>query len=179
MIIIEAIVWTIFATIFGFIVIFGYSFVLSFINKIPYLPSRTNTIKRIIKKIKIKPNSKVYDLGCGDMKFLINLEKKYSFTGIGLEISPLPYLIARINLKINKSKSTILYKNIFDQNLSNADYIFIYLTPPILSQLSQKILSECKPNTIIISNTFAIPNLKLIDQIPKSNQNQKIYIYST
>lgn len=121
----------------------------------------------------------VYDLGCGDMKFLVNLEKKYSFTGIGLEISPLPYLIARINLKINKAKSKILYKNIFDQNLSNADYIFIYLTPPILPQLSQKILSECKPNTIIISNTFAIPNLKLIDQIPKSNQNQKIYIYST
>jgi hypothetical protein len=174
----EIIIWSLFTGIFIFILIFGYSFVLSFITKIPYLPSKTNTIKKIANSIEIKPNSTVFDLGCGDMKFLIHLEKFYNFTGIGLEISPIPYLFAKVNLKLNNSNNKIYYKNIFQQDLSSANYIFTYLTPPILHKLSQKIISECKPNTLVISNSFSIPNLKLVQEIPKSKQNQKIYIYS-
>lgn len=130
----------------------------------------------MLDQITPSKNSKIYDLGCGDGKILFQIESKFGITGIGYELSPLPYLISQLKTLLFKYKTKIYFQNLFNANLNNADYIFIYLTPSIIQKVSNKILKECKLNTVIISNTFKVPNLKLIKTIAGTN-NTKIYVY--
>ncbi|MFT4326684.1 MAG: hypothetical protein ACMXYK_04235, partial [Candidatus Woesearchaeota archaeon] len=105
----------------------------------------------------ISHKDKIADLGCGNMKILLQLEKNYGITGTGFEISPIPYLLARIKLYFRNTKNKIKFKNIFKANLSKFNVIFIYLTPPILKKLENKLIKECPKGTKIISNTFSLP----------------------
>jgi hypothetical protein len=169
--------WLIYIGFLGFLIVFGYSLTLSLINKTPYLPSKKKTLKVVLDSLEFLPSDKVIDLGCGDMKMLIMLEKKFNIKGTGYEISPLPYLFAKSKLLVFNCKSKIIFQNILKHKIPPADKIFIYLTPTILKKLAPKLKSECKKNTLIISNTFTIPNLKLLKEIPATKANQKIYVY--
>ncbi len=130
----------------------------------------------MLDQITPSKNSKIYDLGCGDGKILFQIESKFGIPGIGYELSLLPYLISKLKTLLLKYKTKIYFQNLFNANLNNADYIFIYLTPSIIQKVSNKILKECKLNTVIISNTFKVPNLKLIKTIAGTNST-KIYVY--
>lgn len=169
--------WATIILIFSAIGIFGSSLIYSFITRVPYLPSRKKNIQlmlNLIKKDKLNPI--VFDLGCGDGKILFQIEKEKNIAGTGYEISPLPYLLAVFKKFIFQYKSQILRQDLFKTDLSKADYIFVYLTPRITKKLATKIAIECKKGTIVISNTFTIPNLNLIDTIPGINKS-KIYVY--
>lgn len=173
----EILFWSTYILIFILILIFGYSLIFSFISKIPFIPSKKDTIKKMIQLANLKPSDKIADLGCGNMKILIVTEKRHNLTGTGYEISPLPYLLGKLNLLFYNSKNKLKFQNIFNTDLSKFNVIFIYLTPPILKKLEPKILDECKPGTKIISNTFSLPNLKPEKTIPKTKSSQKILLY--
>jgi 16S rRNA A1518/A1519 N6-dimethyltransferase RsmA/KsgA/DIM1 with predicted DNA glycosylase/AP lyase activity len=173
----DLIYWITYTIIIAAILVFGYSLIFSFLTRIPFIPSKQKTIIRMIEVAEIKPTDSVVDLGCGDMKILIQLEKTTNQTGTGYEISPVPYIIGRFKLLFKKSKNQILFKNVFSINLKNIDVVFIYLTPPILKKLEQKILKECKKGTKIISNTFSLPSLKATKIIEKTANSQKIFYY--
>ena len=73
-------------------------------------------------------------------------------------------------------------KNFYQQDLSQADYIFCYLLADDLNQLALKFKKELKPGAIIISNTFAIkdwtPEQKIVlDPDPYAGLNRQIFIY--
>jgi SAM-dependent methyltransferase len=171
------ILWATIILIFSAIGIFGSSLIYSFITRVPYLPSRKKNIKLMLDLITNDNLSPiVFDLGCGDGKILFQIEKERSIAGIGYEISPLPYLLAVFKKLIFRYKSKIIRQDLFKADLSKADYIFVYLTPRITKKLATKIALECKTGTVVISNTFTIPNLNLINTIPGINKS-KIYVY--
>ncbi|MBD3270474.1 hypothetical protein GF376_03025 [Candidatus Peregrinibacteria bacterium] len=151
---------------------------LFFVAKAPYVPSQKKMIKSILDSIQMKKNAKLYDLGCGDGRFLIQAEKTYQIKGIGFEISIIPYLFSILFKKIEKSDVQIHFANFYKKNLSDADYIFCYLYPEMMEKVAEKIKKECKKGTKLISNTFSIKNMQPSKVIAKNkNQKQNIYIY--
>jgi len=138
----------------------------------PFVPSNRKTVDLMIKESKFKKGMTVYDLGCGDGRLLIKAEKKYGIKGIGYDNAPLAYISAQINKWINNSKIEIHAKNFFKVSLKDADAIYLYLTPEVQKKLSKKILKECKPGTLIISNTFHLPGVEPLKTIPKNKKNR-------
>lgn len=143
----------------------------------PWVPSSRNTIELMLKESKLKPGQVVYDLGCGDARLLIKAEKRFKTKGVGYENAPLAYVAAFLNKWIHRSKVEIRCKNFFKDSFNPAELIFLYLSPNVQKKLAPKLKKECKPGTIIISNTFHIPDFEPIKKIPKTKTNNTVYIY--
>jgi len=153
-----------------------------FIGNAPYVRSKKRLIARILKEINFKEGAKVYDLGCGDGKFIRTLVQKVAIKAVGYEYFFMPYLLARLFNFFQKDKVKFIYKDFFKANLEDADYIFCYLMPKEMERLEKKLLKELRPGTIVISNTFqfktwAPENIIILDDKKKSGLSNKIYIY--
>ncbi len=154
--------------------------------KVPFVTVPNKTLSDIEKTLNIDENSIVYDLGCGDGRVLFYLHKhnpKAKF--IGIENSPFPFLIASISnwwhKKIYKSGITLIKKDFFDVDLSNATHIFTYLYPNIMDDLLPKLDQELKSNTKLVSMSFHFTTKreKEIFDLKRSKWQlaRKIYIY--
>ncbi|MBN1326011.1 hypothetical protein JW977_03485 [Candidatus Falkowbacteria bacterium] len=146
----------------------------------PYIRSGKKIVNRILQEVDFRDNSVVYELGCGDGRFIRELAKQREINCIGYEYSLAPYLLAKLFNFFSRKKVKIYYKNFFNENLSNADYVFCYLMPKPMEKLSKKFENELSPGAVIISNTFAIKNWrpkKVIELKKRGVLSNKIYIY--
>ncbi|MDL1955718.1 MAG: class I SAM-dependent methyltransferase [Candidatus Desulfofervidus auxilii] len=168
-------------TLFGlfFIFFFKIVFVISTSSVISItqgaLFTRTSfaKIKRILEYINLKPGQIVYDIGCGDGRFLRAVVKKYKVKAIGYEINPWAYFLAKIYC-LAYPEIKIYFANFWRKNLSDADLVFCYLFPDVMKKLRKKLEVELKPDTWVVSCNFPIPGWE-----PKKviYEGDPIYIY--
>lgn len=128
----------------------------------PWWRTNKTTAKAICKIAKINSKDVVYDLGCGDGEALLQVAK-LGAVGIGIEIDPSRVFIANLRtIKNNyQNKITIKKSNFFNEDLSKASVIIVYLVPKTLEKLLPKFKKELKKGTRIISYRYEI-NLPLI-----------------
>lgn len=129
----------------------------------PFVPADKKVLGEIIKAIDIKENSVFYDLGCGDGRILVECRKKQPGAKlVGIEKFPLPYLVARLNLRFfNKNTGiTIKRKDIFEEDLSSATHVYTYLLPKLMDKLLPKLERELKPGAKLISPEFGFSGKK-------------------
>lgn len=123
----------------------------------------------------LKEGEILYDLGCGDGRFLILGAKEFGAYGVGIEISPLRYLWSKFNVRISSlsGKIKIRFGNFFKAQISDADVIVIFLTARANKRLVPKFKKELKPGTRIVSHYWQI-----LEMIPeKIDKEDKIYLY--
>ena len=77
-----------------FILLFGVVVLPAFFGS-PWHPLLPGTIREILDFADIQPGEKIYDLGSGDGRILIQAARHYDAVGVGLEIDPLKVWIAR------------------------------------------------------------------------------------
>ncbi len=141
----------------------------------PWVPTRKKDLSRIFELLE-NENGKIFlELGCGNGLILEEAEKR-GFSAVGYEISLLPYFLAKTRKIFYKKNFRVLYRNFWKQNLQKADVVYFFLMPKVMTALSQKIITECRPGTKIVSYVFPIPNLKEIKRNQDENRNP-IYLY--
>jgi len=145
--------------------------------RVPYVPSKKRVIEKILEIAKLKKGEKVYDLGCGDGRFLIEAEKKAGICAIGYEAAPIPFLLAHFQKWINSSKIIIRMANFFKASLADADVIFCYLGPETMVRLAGKFKKECRKGTRIYSHTFHIEGLEPVRVWTKDPEKKLPTIY--
>ena len=168
--------WTIVIFYSIFILVFGISFLITLFIKVPFVPSKKSSTRKLIKAAKLKHGDIIYDLGCGDARLLVEASKHKNIQATGFEISPLAYIIAKLNTFYNKAVSVKL-SNFFNHSIKDANVIFLYLLPETLPKVKEKIFNECQKGTRVISNTFQIPELKPRETIVKEPGIPAIYVY--
>lgn len=155
------------------------NFLFSIIYRCPFVPSKKVVHEKAIEIAGIKNRDVVYDLGCGDARFLIAVASKFKgIKCVGYEISPFLYLLAKIKTRRYKNIK-IIFGNFFKKDISEADIIFCYLLPSIMKKLEKKILKEIKKSLRVVSQDFSFPNIKprlVIERDPKKNI-PKIILY--
>ncbi len=125
----------------------------------PYFPTRKGHLALIQKVAQLKAGDTFYELGCGDARVSIALAKAYPEAQIiGLEMAGPLFFWAWIKAKLSRQKNlTIKWKNIFWQNLSDADSVYIFgMTESLNKKLKEKFLAELKPEARIISYVFTM-----------------------
>lgn len=141
---------------------------------VPFVPLSKKQLKTISVNIKLNPEDKVVDLGCGDGRVLRIFEKQGVQDLTGYEMNFWIYLLARIENKILKSKAKIYFKNFQRVNLSEYNIVFCYLSGYYMnSLLKEKFDRELMPGTKIISYVFSIKNWRKPEII-----SGKIFVYT-
>ena len=112
------------------ILIFG-TFALAGYKGAPWVPTRKNERKRLIELLDLPYSAIVYDLGCGNGAVLFDIADARPDVALkGVELSLFPYLWAKIQLLVQRktySQVSIRYGSLYNQDISDADAVFVYL----------------------------------------------------
>ena len=135
----------------------------------PFVPSNRKRQRTMLKLAELTGSETVYDLGCGDSRFLrasAPLAKK----AIGYELS-IPLVILGKWISLFNPKITVEWKDIWKQNYDDADVIFCYLLPKMMRRFYKEVWPKLKPGTKVICNAFTLKELKPV------RQEEKVYVY--
>ena len=130
--------------------------------QVPYVPTPEKVVAEMLRVAGVKNGDVVYDLGSGDGRIVITAAKKFGVRGIGVDINPERIKEAEENAK--KAHVTHLvrfHKNdLFQENLSQATVVTLYLLPSVNLKLKPKLFAELKPGTRIVSHDFDMGDWK-------------------
>lgn len=143
----------------------------------PTVYTSKKTIREALKLAGAKKGELITDLGCGNARNLITASKEFGLKGIGIEISPFYFILARVNVIIRNENKNIQihfghlrrYKKI----INKSDLIYVYLFPKINSKIEKFIFNNLKPKARVISSAFPFPNHKT----HKHLKNPALYLY--
>lgn len=123
----------------------------------PWWRTNKKTAKAICKLANIISTDVIYDLGCGDGEVLIQAAK-LGAKGIGIEIDPFRVLVAKVRILKNnvRDKVNIKRNNFFNEDISAATVVIVYLVPKTLDRLKTKFLRELKPGVRVVSYKYEI-----------------------
>ena len=149
-------------------------------TKVPFVRTPERVINQVLQEITIKPTDTVYDLGCGNARFLITVEKKTGARTIGYEISPWAYFLSQVNIRLRKAKTIVHYKNFYKADLSTANVVFCFLINSVMPKVGKQLERQLQPGSTVICFGFAIKAwqpAKIILTKPDNPRSSKIYIY--
>ncbi|MBI2086474.1 hypothetical protein HYT74_03980 [Candidatus Daviesbacteria bacterium] len=140
----------------------------------PFVPTKMENIKKILKLAGVKKGGKFYELGSGDGRVVIEAAKMGAET-YGVEQSFLRILYAKYKSKTlafhPKGGSINFYhNNIFNRSYAKADIIYIYLLPKGVKKLEEKLKKELKKGSTVITQTYHFPNWKPYRKIDLSKE---------
>jgi len=152
-----------------FQIIFGYW--------IPFVPTSDIKLKALIKNLSLKKNDKFLDLWSWDWKILQEIEKNFKWVKTyWIENSYFPYKESIERKQKNNLNYKIYKKNFFSHNFWEYDVIYCYILWYLMKKVWKKMKKECKPWTLLYSNSFEIKNEKPIKKI-KTTKNRFLYVY--
>jgi cyclopropane fatty-acyl-phospholipid synthase-like methyltransferase len=127
----------------------------------PYVKSNDHDSAEIVKIAKKYRPVRVLDMGSGNGKLVIMLAKQ-GFKADGIELNPL--LVWQSRRAIKKAglqgKAKIVWGSFWKYDVSNYDMVTLYAIQHIMPRLQQKLTSELKHDSTIVSNYFTFPNKK-------------------
>lgn len=139
----------------------------------PWVPTSMQMVNRMLEMANVESDDIVYDLGCGDGRIVLTAARRFHAQAVGIEIDPLRYIWCQFLITIlgQRKRIRIIFGNLFNKDLSEADVVVCYLMPDALTKLEKKFKRELQSETRVVSNRFRFPNLDLI----REEGNARLY----
>lgn len=148
---------------------------------VPFVPSGQRTVEKMIEIAEIKPGEVVFDLGCGDGRFVFAAAKKGAYA-TGIEFSPAVFLFAKTRQLLSRQKNvSIRYGNFFSprfrQEIENADVLLLFLLPPLMKKIFLTFFPKMKKGARVISHGFGSKIFPPTKIIPRKDGRGRILIF--
>jgi SAM-dependent methyltransferase len=126
-----------------------------------FVPTPEDTVEAMLDVAKVTGKDVLYDLGSGDGRIPIRAAKKFGTRAVGIDIDPERIKEANANLKAAGvgDKVRFIQGDLFEQDLSQATVITLYLLPALNLKLRPTLL-KLKPGTRIVSHDFDMGDWK-------------------
>jgi SAM-dependent methyltransferase len=156
------------------------SIFLSAFSFAPWVPSKNKDLARAIGLADLKSDEVFADLGCGDGRAVFAANRIFKVKAIGIELAWPLYLFCQAKKRLFYNQQDIVFKraNLFKEDLSQMDIIFVYGMPkPLKERLKSKLEMELKKGARVVSYGFPIAGLKpaLVDQ--PSKKYSPVFVY--
>ena len=121
-----------------------------------FVPTDTTKVREMLTAAQVGAGDLVYDLGCGDGRIVITAVKKYGARGVCVDIDPVRIKESKNNADTAGVTNRIEFVegDLFEQDLSKATVVTLYLLPSLNERLRPKLFKELRPGTRIVSNAF-------------------------
>ena len=127
-----------------------------------FVPTPEEVVEAMLQVANVTKNDVLYDLGCGDGRIPVTAAKKYGARGVCIDIDPQRIKEATENVQKNDVGSLVkvVQGDLFEQDLSPASVVTLYLLPSLNVKLMPKLKKELKPGTRIVSHAFDMGDWK-------------------
>ena len=124
----------------------------------PYVATPPEVVDRLLALAELTPGDRLYDLGCGDGRIVIEAARQYGSSGIGIDIEPHWIDVANAAAATAgvAELASFRLQDALDVELADATVIVLYLVPWSMQKLATLIAQRARPGTRIISHSFAI-----------------------
>ncbi|GMI43485.1 hypothetical protein TrCOL_g4301 [Triparma columacea] len=137
----------------------------------PFNPTDISAQQAGVKLLGLKSEDVLYDLGCGDGRFLFTafLSNPTMKALVGVEYDRVYYercLATAKSIPPCKDKISFIHGDVLEVDLSEATCIFVYLVPEGLKQIEGKLHEFLgRGGTRIVSYMFSVPNLNPVEVV--------------
>ena len=134
-----------------------------------FVPTPQEAVEKMLEAAEIKKGDLLYDLGCGDGRFVVTAAKKYGIKAIGVDIDPKRIEESKENVRTNGVADLVTIKqgDIFQEDISSANVVTLYLLPSLNVKLIPQ-LEKLKPGSRIVSYQFDMAGVKPKEVIKNS-----------
>ena len=124
----------------------------------PYAPTPEDAVSAALRLASLRKGELLYDLGCGDGRILITAARDFGARVIGFEIQHklAEEARARIHDAGLEGMAVVLERDFFKEDLSEADVVFLYLTPSVTVALAEKLSRELKDGSRIVAYRYPV-----------------------
>lgn len=143
----------------------------------PYVATKNERIRKILKLAGVKKGSYFYELGSGDGRVVMEAARMGT-RAYGIEQSWIRVLWSRYQARKQQlPNANFIHGNIFSSlraersNLFNADLIYIFLLPKGVAKLEPILKQSLKKNAQVITQTFHFKNWKPYKKILVTDKN--------
>jgi len=132
---------------------FAYVLLSGFISGAGYQPTPRGILETMIEFSEPDEKKKVYDLGSGFGRIVIEVAGRFHSTCVGVEVDPLKvwWSNRRIRIKGLQKYAKVVQGNLMDVDISDADIIFVFLWEGIMQRLKERVLVQMRPGTAVVS----------------------------
>lgn len=127
----------------------------------PYVPTKMDNIRKILKLAGVKKGKVFYELGSGDGRVVMEAAS-LGATSIGVEQSLIRVLYSRFKA-VKGSK--FYHGDIFKRSYTDADIVYIYLLHKGVAKLEEKLKKELKKGSVVITQTYHFKTWKPFKKI--------------
>ncbi|MBE0432185.1 SAM-dependent methyltransferase [candidate division WOR-3 bacterium] len=140
-----------------------------------YDPTPMDKVRKMLTIAEVREGDIVYDLGCGDARFLITAARLYKARGVGIELDPFRFFFAWVVKLVSgqRRRVRIRFGNFFGMDISSATVIALFLYGPTNERLKSKFKRELRPGTRIVSYIWQFEGWELLESLPED----RIYLY--
>jgi SAM-dependent methyltransferase len=142
-------------------------------TQVPLYLSSRRAVEAVGGLLPDKAGPRFLDAGCGTGGLLVKLaDRRPDAIFEGVEIAPLPYLVARFRSAVGRRNAVIRVRSLWDVDLAGYDVVYAYLSPAPMVKLWHKAKREMRPGSLLVSNSFAVPGVPAHEVIPLNDLNR-------
>ena len=123
----------------------------------PWVPTWRRDIERFLALANPQKGELMYELGCGDGRVVVTAAKERGVRGVGVELSILQAVAAKVRAMLSGTGVKIRWRNAFHVNLRDADLVYLFLMPETYEKIRPKLEKELKPGARVVSYVWPIP----------------------
>jgi len=124
----------------------------------PYVPSPDAAVAEMLRYAQVGPHDFIVDLGSGDGRIVRTAAKLFGARGFGVEIKE--NLVRLANEEARKEgiadRVKFVKQDLFKTDISQATVLTMYLLPDTVNLLREKLATELKPGTRIVSHDYPL-----------------------
>lgn len=150
----------------------------SFRTRVPLYLTNQATIAALDRLMASRRPTRVLDLGCGTGTLLVALAHRHPDSQLtGIESAPAPYLIGRLRAR-GQPNIRVKRGDFFAASWAEQDFIYAFLSPVPMSRVGEKAIREMRPGSMLVSNSFVIPELQATDVIEVGDRRgTRLFVY--
>jgi 16S rRNA A1518/A1519 N6-dimethyltransferase RsmA/KsgA/DIM1 with predicted DNA glycosylase/AP lyase activity len=128
----------------------------------PYFPTPESVVDRMLQLGELKAGEKMYDLGSGDGRIVIDAARKYKADAVGVELdaSLVRQSMERIRTLKLTANARIIEGDLLKQDYSSADLLTVYLLPVATELVTPILEKQLKKGARVVAHDFQFAQWK-------------------
>lgn len=124
---------------------------------VAYVPTPKDIVRQMLQLASLRRGEKLFDLGAGDGRIMIEAVRRFEAKAVGVEIDPERISRTRERLAVTMTEAELIEGDLFQVDLSSANVIAIYLSDSANAKLAPKLKNELKAGARIVSLDYTLP----------------------